>query len=164
MHVMIRTATPDDASHIAAIWNAVIAQPHITFTTDTKSDAGVAAMISARDGAFWVATLNDTIAGFATFGSFRAGPGYRHTAEHSVMLGPQARGRGLGRALMQALESGATARDIHVLVAGISGANPDAVAFHDRLGFTHSGKIPQVGRKNDHWHDLILMHKVLIPS
>ncbi|MCR8827136.1 GNAT family N-acetyltransferase [Pseudosulfitobacter koreensis] len=161
---MIRAATPQDAPAIAAIWNAVIALPHITFTTDTKSDADVAALIHARDGAFWVATADDTVAGFATFGSFRAGPGYRHTAEHSVMLGPQARGRGLGRALMGAVQSGATARDIHLLVAGISGANPDAVAFHQRLGFTQSGTIPQAGRKNDRWHDLILMHKVLIPS
>ena len=45
---MIRAAHPDDAPAIAAIWNAVIAQPHITFTTDTKSDTAVAQMIAER--------------------------------------------------------------------------------------------------------------------
>tara|TARA_R110000751_G_C13745586_1_gene477878 strand:+ start:707 stop:1183 length:477 start_codon:yes stop_codon:yes gene_type:complete len=158
---VIRAAHPDDAPAIAAIWNAVIAQPHITFTTDTKSDASVAQMIAERAGAFRVAETDGTVAGFATFGSFRSGPGYRHTAEHSIMLGPQARGRGLGRALMDALESDAKAADIHLLVAGISGGNPDAVAFHNRLGFAHSGRIPQAGYKFGQWFDLILMHKVI---
>ena len=131
---MIRAAHPDDAPAIAALWNAVIAQPHITFTTDTKSDAAIAQMITERAGAFRVAQLDGAVAGFATFGSFRSGPGYRHTAEHSIMLGPQARGQGVGRALMAALESDAAARDIRLLVAGISGGNPDAVAFHNCLG------------------------------
>lgn len=158
---MIRAADPDDAPAIAALWNAVIAQPHITFTTDTKSDAAVAQMITDRAGAFRVARIDGTVAGFATFGSFRSGPGYRHTAEHSIMLGPQARGQGVGRALMAALESDAAARDIRLLVAGISGGNPDAVAFHNRLGFAHSGRIPQAGYKFGQWFDLILMHKVI---
>ncbi|ASM71496.1 MULTISPECIES: GNAT family N-acetyltransferase [Roseobacteraceae] len=161
---MIRAAIPADAPAIAAIWNAVIALPHITFTTDTKSDAAVAQLIVERAGAFWVAERAGTVAGFATFGSFRGGPGYRHTAEHSVMLGRDARGHGMGRALMAAVESGAVVRDVHLLVAGISGGNPDAVAFHDRLGFAQSGKIPQAGRKGGQWYDLILMHKLLFPS
>jgi phosphinothricin acetyltransferase len=159
---MIRAATCADAATIAAIWNGVIALRHITFTTDRKSPDEVAAMIDARDGAFWVAEVAGQVAGFATFGAFRSGPGYRHTAEHSVMLAPDARANGLGRALMAALEAGAKARDIHVLVAGISGGNPDAVAFHKRLGFAQSGSIPQAGYKFDRWYDLILMHKVLI--
>tara|TARA_R110000868_G_scaffold18172_82_gene80130 strand:- start:980 stop:1456 length:477 start_codon:yes stop_codon:yes gene_type:complete len=158
---VIRAAHPDDAPAIAALWNAVIAQPHITFTTDTKSDAAIAQMITERAGAFRVAQLDGAVAGFATFGSFRSGPGYRHTAEHSIMLGPQARGQGVGRALMAALESDAAARDIRLLVAGISGGNPDAVAFHNCLGFAHSGRIPQAGYKFGQWFDLILMHKVI---
>ncbi len=158
---MIRAADPDDAPAIAALWNAVIAQPHITFTTDTKSDAAVAQMIAERAGAFRVAHIEGAVAGFATFGSFRSGPGYRHTAEHSIMLGPQARGQGLGHALMAALESDAAACEIHLLVAGISGGNPDAVAFHNRLGFAQSGRIPQAGYKSGKWFDLILMHKAI---
>lgn len=158
---MIRAAHPDDAPAIAAIWNAAIAQPHITFTTDTKSDAAIAQMITDRAGAFRVAQMDGAVVGFATFSGFRSGPGYRHTAEHTIMLGPQARGLGMGRALMAALESDAAARDIHLLVAGISGDNPDAVAFHNRLGFVQSGRIPQAGCKSGQRLDLILMHKAI---
>ena len=69
---MIRAATCADAATIAAIWNGVIALRHITFTTDRKSPDEVAAMIDARDGAFWVAEVAGQVAGFATFGAFRS--------------------------------------------------------------------------------------------
>jgi len=68
---------------------------------------------------------------------------------------------GLGLQLMTRLERAALARDLHVLVAAISAANPGAVAFHARLGFDRVAHMPQVGRKAGQWLDLILMQKIL---
>mmetsp|Transcript_22977 Transcript_22977/g.38747 ORF Transcript_22977/g.38747 Transcript_22977/m.38747 type:complete len:164 (+) Transcript_22977:897-1388(+) len=155
---MIRPAQTDDAAWIAAIWCDVIARTLITFTTDPKTEDEVAQMIDTRP----VLVLEDQ-GGFASFGSFRGGPGYAATVEHTVMLAPKAQGRGHGRALMTGLMDVARAQEKHVMVAGISGANPKAVAFHAALGFQQTGQMSQVGRKNGQWLDLILMEKLLNP-
>ena len=127
-----------------------------TFTTEAKSETSVAEMIETRP----VLVLPDQ-GGFATYGSFRAGPGYAATVEHSILLDSRAQGRGQGRALMQALMDHARGQGQHVMVAGISGANPNAIAFHAALGFETVAQMPEVGRKREQWLDLILMQKLL---
>ncbi|GAB4285083.1 MAG: GNAT family N-acetyltransferase [Roseovarius sp.] len=160
----LRAAAPGDAAAVAAIWNRHIRQTAVTFDDREKDVAQVAALIATRRdaGLFVVATEGGgALAGFATAGAFRAGPGYRHTLEISVHVAPPAQGRGVGRALVGALEAAARAAGAHVLVAAVSGENPGAVAFHAGLGFAEVGRMPQVGRKFDRWLDLIVMQKFL---
>ncbi len=138
------------------LWNAVIADTLITFTTTPKSEAGIAEMIAQRP-----VLVLEGAGGFATFGPFRGGPGYAATVEHSVMLAPEARGKGQGRALLGALVNVAREDRKHAMIAAISGANPGAVAFHAALGFVQVGHMPEVGYKAGQWLDLILMQKML---
>ena len=155
----VRPARAEDAAAIAGLWNAMIRDTLPTFTTQEKTVAEVAEMIALRPG-FWV--LEDgAVEGFVTYGAFRAGPGYAATVEHSIVLAPAAQGRGGGRALLQTALEQAAAEGRHVMVAAISGANPGAVAFHERLGFRTVGRLPETGRKGGRWLDLILMQKML---
>ena len=161
MPTRIRQAQPQDAAAIARIANSLIRDTLFTFTTKERSPAEIASRLSENKTPFLLAEIDGRVMGFATYGPFRAGPGYRHTQEHSIQLTQAAQGRGLGRALMQRLEEAARHNDVHVLVAGISGANPKAVAFHTAIGFTPSGHMAQVGYKWGQWLDLILMQKQL---
>lgn len=153
---MIRPACAEDAKWIADIWNAVIADTLVTFTTDLKTAAQVADIVATQP----VLVLPEQ-GGFATYGPFRGGPGYAATVEHTVLLAPQSQGQGLGRAVMHALMDKARSDNRHVMVAGISAANPGAVAFHAALGFDTVAHMPEVGRKAGQWLDLILMQKHL---
>ena len=117
--------------------------------------------IEARGPAFLVADIGGNVVGYATYGPFRTGSGYAQSREHSVLVTPQARGQGVGRALMNAMEASAKADNMHVLVAGISSANPAAVAFHSAIGFTQVGLMPEVGFKWGQRLDLVLMQKIL---
>jgi phosphinothricin acetyltransferase len=157
----IRTATPNDAVGICAVWNPLIEQSATTFTTALKTKDGIAADIAARGGAFFVFERAGIILGFATYFPFRGGPGYARTKEHSINLAPEARGSGAGLALMQALEAHARDAKIHSLWAGIGAENPQGVSFHERLGFAHIACLHEVGFKFGRWMDLVLMQKIL---
>lgn len=159
--MIIRSARAADAAAICGIWNRIIRDSLVTFTTDEKSEASVAADLSEGGDAFLVAETAGEVAGFATFGAFRSGPGYAFTAEHSIQLAPGARGRGIGRALMARLEEVASAAGVHSLIAGVSGANPGGIAFHAAIGFAEVARLPEVGFKNGRWLDLVLMQKFL---
>lgn len=164
---MIRPATAADCAAIAAIWNPVIRDTLVTFSTAEKTAEGLAASLSEKAAAghgFFVAEAEGRVAGFATYGQFRAGPGYARTMEHSVILAPDGRGRGLGRALMAAVEAHAAAGGAHSMFAGVSGANPEGRAFHAALGYREAAVLPEVGFKFGRWLDLVLMQKILVPS
>lgn len=158
---MIRPATPADCAAIAAIWNPVIRDTAITFTTLEKTGAGLAATLAekAAAGLPFLVAAEEEVLGFATYGAFRSGPGYARTMEHTVVLGPAARGRGIGRALMAALEDHARARGVHSLIAGVSAENPAGRAFHAALGYAEIAVLPEVGFKFGRWMDLVLMQK-----
>ncbi len=159
--MMIRAACPDDAAAICAISNALIRDSLVTFTTDLRSEADTRHQIETAHGAFLVAEIDGAVTGFASFAPFRGGPGYAHTKEHSIQLAASARGHGIGRNLMARLEEVALSQGVHVLVAGISSANPAGIAFHSKMGFIEAGRLPEVGRKAGQWLDLILMQKIL---
>ncbi|MFC3615168.1 GNAT family N-acetyltransferase [Lutimaribacter marinistellae] len=158
----IREARAEDAGAIAGITNAIIRDTLITFTTMERSPSDIAADIAARREAFLVCEAKGKVAGFATYGPFRGGSGYAHSVEHSIQLDTDSRGLGLGRALMARLEVVARDAGHHVMVAGISAANPGAVAFHAAMGFAEVGRMPEVGRKQGRWLDLVLMQKILV--
>lgn len=130
-----------------------------TFTTVEKTQSDIAALIETR--AFFIAERSGQLAGFATYGPFRTGPGYAATAEHSVIVAAPFHGTGVGRALMTAVEAHAVTDKIHTLVGAVSSANPGAIAFHEALGYRVAGRLTDAGRKADQWLDLVLMQKIL---
>ena len=160
----IRTARPEDADQIAAFWNPLIEQTTITFTTEPKSPVAIAADIAAKADTglpYLALEISGRVVGFATYAQFRGGPGYRHTMEHSIILAPEVRSAGYGRALMQAVAAHARQNKVHSLMAGISGENTQAVAFHKKCGFETVGTVPQAGWKFGRWINLILMQKLI---
>lgn len=156
----VRLAAPGDAPAIRALIAGLMQGSTATFASGDKPLSEVQEMIATRPAVF-VAERDGAVLGYASYTQFRAGNGYTHTMEHSIALAPGAQGRGLGRALMAALEDHARARGAHVMVAGVSAENPAGQAFHAALGYVEAGRMAQVGRKFGRWLDLILMQKIL---
>ena len=163
-HLTVCEASRRDLAQILAIYNEVIRNTtavysEVEFTAargdawfDSKADQGLPFLV-VRDEA--------GVAGFATFGEFRAAPCYRHTVEHSVHVRADARGRGVGRALLVQLIERARALQKHVMVAGIDADNRVSIGLHERLGFARAGHLHEVGFKFGRWLDLVFLERVL---
>ncbi|MBI1173182.1 GNAT family N-acetyltransferase [bacterium] len=163
---MIRPATVLDAPAIAEIWNPWIRDTAVTFNAIIKTPEEVAALIVSRQTAghgFLVAADEEdgAILGFATYGQFRLGVGYARTMEHSIILAPAARGKGLGRALLTAIERHAAEEGAHQILAGVSAENAEGLRFHQAMGYAECARIREAGHKFDRYMDLVLMQKFL---
>lgn len=103
--------------------------------------------------------------GWASYGDFRDAtrwPGYRFTAEHTILLAQSHWGRGLGRRLLESLMEQAVRAGKRVMVGGVDSSNVASIAFHTRLGFTEVGGMPGVGDKWGQRLDLVLLQRDLV--
>ncbi len=162
----IRAATPTDIAAILAIWNPVIRDSDMTFNSQEKTPTLLGEELGGKaknTHPFLLACAGSDLLGFATYGQFRASNGYAHTMEHTIILAPDARGKGIGRSLIDALEAHARHHQVHSMIAGISHANTRGLAFHAACGYREIARLPEVGFKFNRWYDLILMQKRLSP-
>ena len=160
----IRNATPQDIPRIMSIWNPFIRDDHVTFSNVLHTHETLNTLLRDkidRGHAFLVVELQDIVQGFAYYSQFRGGVGYAYTFEHTVYVSSDAKGAGLGRALVLAIEDHARSCDGHSIFAGISAKNTAAIAFHRRIGYSEVAQIKQAGWKFGRWHDLTLMQKFL---
>lgn len=164
MDALIRPATLADLSAIAAIYNDAVLN-----TTAIWNDA----VVDADNRRAWlegrrkqgypvlVADITGAVAGYGSFGDFRAFDGYRHTVEHSVYVADGYRRRGIAEGLIVALAAEARRLGKHVMVGGIAADNVASIALHAKLGFIETGRMPEVGTKFGRWLDLVFMQKQL---
>jgi L-amino acid N-acyltransferase YncA len=162
--LQIRDATEEDLGGLLAIYNDVIATSTAIYSCDPVTLEERQKWWRARTAQGYpvlIARDEQGVAGFATFGDFRAWPGYRFTVEHTVHVRAAGRGRGVGTLLVQALLARAAALGKHVMIAGVDAANAAAIRFHERLGFEKSGHLREVGYKFERWLDLVFLQRRL---
>lgn len=108
-----------------------------------------------------VATLDNKVIGFSTYGPFRPWAAYKYTAEISVYIDPAHRGKGIAKLLYPPLFDLARRQQLHVLVAGIDASNEVSIRLHEHFGFVQAGHFREVGYKFGQWLDLVFMQLIL---
>ena len=165
--MLVRNAVVADLPAIRELFNALIPTTTIAWREELASADEIATWFAQQVDAnnpVFVADEGADVVGYTCWSAFRGGPrfpGYRHTAELTIHVRGDQHGRGVGRALMESLVAEATARDIHVLVAGIDADNVASIAFHAALAFTEVARMHEVGYKNGRWLDLVLMQRIV---
>ena len=166
MSVAVRAATHDDLPGILAILNDAIANTTASWQDEPRSLADQRSWLDAKAEHGWpvlVAGPEDEVAGWATFGPFRAWPGYRLTVEHSVYVTGKRRRAGIGTMLVSALIDEARSRGLHVIIGGLEASNIASLTLHERLGFERVAHLREVGTKFGRYLDLVFMQLILDP-
>jgi L-amino acid N-acyltransferase YncA len=84
---------------------------------------------------------------------------YAGVVEHSVYVSEAARGRGVGRALLQALIASTERAGIWTLQSGVFPENEASVALHLACGFRVVGVRERLGRVHGAWRDVLLLER-----
>jgi L-amino acid N-acyltransferase len=164
MSFSIRTYRESDAPAILDIINDSILNTAHNYDYEPKSLGEITSLfgVKIQEGfPILVGEVNGDVVGYATFGKFRAKPGYNKTVEHSIYLNKKAQGKGLGSELMRQLIQIATDKGFHVLIAGMDSENSGSYRFHERFGFKEVARMPEVGFKFGKWQTLVFMQLIL---
>lgn len=162
----IRDAVEADFDEITAIYNEVLMHSTAIYNDRPATREERVAWWHGRLQQGYpvvVASEANRIAGFATFGDFRAWPGYRYTVEGTVHIHAESRGQGVGTGLLKEIIERARAIGKHVMIAGVDSQNAASLRFLQRFGFERAGELREVGYKFDRHLSLVFLQFWLTP-
>ncbi len=165
MAIQIRDAVARDLVDMLTIYNEIILNTTTIYSYSPRSLSEQVVWLESRyrDGfPVFVAEEAGRVLGYTSYSYFRNWPGYANSMEHSIYLHQDARGRGLGRRLLEHLMAHATEQGVHVLIASVDSENEASLKFHKRLGFEEVACFKQVGYKFDRWLDLFFLQRLLV--
>ncbi|MFB7170603.1 GNAT family N-acetyltransferase [Streptomyces sp. NPDC056254] len=156
--VRIEALLPEHADQVLAIYQAGIDEGNATFETRapewTAFDKGRLSQhrFAALDG-------DGRVLGWVAASAVSDRCAYAGVVEHSVYVHPDARGRGVARALLDALIASTEAAGIWTIQSGIFPENTASLALHQRAGFRVIGTRERIGRHHGTWRDVILLER-----
>lgn len=158
--MQIRNVVQADFDQITAIYNEVLTHSTAIYNDrPTTVDERISWWRSriAQGFPMIVGADGPRVLEFASFGDFRAWPGYRFTVEGTVHIHADVRGQGMGTEQLKAILVRAKAMGKHVMIAGVDSENFASLRFLERFGFERAGHLREVGYKFDRFLDLVFM-------
>jgi phosphinothricin acetyltransferase len=159
----IRLATEADLAAIGEIYDHYVLHCTCTWRMKPQTPQERAAWFLQHDAAhpLIVAQSEGRVVGWGSLSEFRSFDGYRHTVENSVYVRDGAHGRGIGSAILGDLVRRGRDAGHHCIIAVISADQAPSIALHAKFGFVEMGRLREVGRKFDHWMDVVFMERLL---
>ncbi|MGJ9412584.1 GNAT family N-acetyltransferase [Aeromicrobium sp. CF4.19] len=160
MHV--EAMRPEHGPAVLEIFGEGIATGHATFETQVPS-WGVFDSAKLADHRF-VAVEEDRVVGWAAVSPTSSRAVYRGVVEDALYVSDQARGRGVGRALLTELVRSTERAGIWTITSGIFPENATSLALHESLGFRRVGVrerlgLMQVGPLSGTWRDVVWLER-----
>ena len=164
----VRIAAPEDASALLDIYAPYVEQTAITFEYQTPSVEEFSDRISRtlKKYPYLAAQAGNTILGYAYAGPFKERAAYDWAAEVSIYVRQNAKRRGIGTYLYEALEQLLKNQNILNLYACIASPQQedtyltrDSIEFHRYMGYRIVGEFRQCGYKFNRWYNMVWMEK-----
>lgn len=155
----------DDAEAIRAIYNKEVVGSTVNFDLVPRTLEDQTLWLSQHSGAYpaVVAVSGSAVVGFASLSPYRLRPAYATTAEDSVYVHGDHRGRGVGKVLLGHILGLAEQGGFHSVMARIVGDHEASIALHRSAGFRVVGTEREVGRKFGRWLDVALL-QYMVPA
>jgi phosphinothricin acetyltransferase len=157
----VREARPADAARIAEIYNQGIEDRSATFETEFRSAADIAKWFEAGYPVS-VAGEDERIQAYAAAFPYRPRACYDGVREFSIYVSREARGRGFGKASLDALIAEAEKRGWWKLLSRIFPENKASLALCAACGFREVGLYRKHARLDGEWRDVVIVEKLLI--
>ncbi|RSS79733.1 GNAT family N-acetyltransferase [Streptomyces sp. WAC06614] len=158
--VRIEALLPEHAEQVLGIYQAGIDEGDATFETAAPDWASFDRAKLPRHR--FVALDDDgggRVLGWVAASAVSDRCAYAGVVEHSVYVHPDARGRGVARALLGALIASTEAAGIWTIQSGIFPENTASLALHTRAGFRIIGTRERIGRHHGIWRDVVLLER-----
>jgi L-amino acid N-acyltransferase YncA len=158
----IRPAVAADAEAIAAIYNEGIEERIATFETRLRTAADVGAWLTAGERLpVLVAEDDDAVVGWARILAYSDRPVYAGVGEVSVYVTATARGHGVGRGLLQALERHGRELGYWKLTGKLFTENLASAAMIRRCGWRDVGLHHRHAQLDGEWRDVLVVEQLL---
>jgi phosphinothricin acetyltransferase len=155
----IRPAQSSDIRAITDIYNQVVKTSSAIYRDDPTSVEERLEWfqtLTAKGYPLLVVEDRGEVLGFASYSDFRPWPGYRYTVEGTIHLREDARRRGIGGKLLEALIQHAREAGKHMMMAGVDSENVASRRFLEKIGAEQVGHLHEVGFKFGRYLDLVL--------
>ena len=161
----IRTATAADAAALAAIYRPYVEQTDVTFELTAPDAAEFCRRMEKTllRHPYLVAEEDGVILGYAYASPLIDRRAADAAAEVSSYVHWDARGKGIGKALLQALEQHLKAQNVGAVYACITCPNPQSEAFYGKLGYAPCARFHRCAYKFGAWKDVVWMEKHILP-
>ncbi len=157
----MRTADGADAERVCAIYNVALAERGSTFETTPRVAEDFSRRIEAERFPFLVAEAGDEVIGWASLASYSDRPCYSGIGECSVYVATEARGRGVGTALAEALTAEAERNGFHKMLGKLFTDNAASIRLCERCGFSSVGVHRRHGQLDGKWRDVLVVERLL---
>jgi L-amino acid N-acyltransferase YncA len=148
---------PDHWDGVARIYAEGIATGDATFETEVPSwEAWDAAHLPAHR---FVAVDDGHVLGWVAVSPVSGRCVYAGVVENSVYVDAEARGRGVGRALLAELVASTEAAGIWTIQTGVFPENEASVRLHERAGFRVVGRRERLGQLNGVWREVLFLER-----
>jgi len=159
----IRPAQREDAAGIAAVYNQGIEERGATFRTEPQAPEQIVGWLAQR-GPLLVAEEDGALVGWAGVSEYGDRCIYGGVGEFGIYVAREARGRGVGRALLEALCAAAEGDGRYKLVGKIFPENQGSLALCRALGFREVGLHRRHGQLEGRWRDVMVVERLLGPA
>ncbi|MFE2864875.1 GNAT family N-acetyltransferase [Embleya sp. NPDC059259] len=150
---------PAHAEGVLAVYAAGLATGNATFETTVPTWEAFWAKKTAEHCHVALDTTTGDVLGWVAASPVSDRCVYAGVVEHSVYVDPAAQGRGVGRALLDALIASTETAGIWTIQSGVFPENTASLALHARAGFRVIGTRERVGRHHGTWRDVVLLER-----